>query len=718
MQSHVSTRRRLSALLSATVIAALFAGISPVPAHADTVFRITGGGWGHGIGLSQYGAKGYAEKGWPYDDVLRWFYGADRTGTKAGVKVATLASIGKNANPTVRVNLHYKDLALSSWSLRGWNSRLRVVDASGTVALLSADDYHVFTPQAGKVSVGGKTFIGTVKVSAETTRGVPLVVVRTPSGPALNSSYPSGYPYVRYRGQIQLTNVAGRLRAVNALPMEQYLYGVVPRESPSSFPAEALKAQAVAARSYAWGTNPPSSSASSSLSGILHCTTYSQVYGAHSRLISGDDSRISMHEVASTNAAVDATKGEVVYHSPSKTIVTTYFSSSTGGHTANIEDVWLSSTPKPYYVGVADADQGTPNYTWAPTAKTGAELATAFRVRDGQDGRFDFSAASPATVVDITEEKASSGYVRYATIVWSTGASYRVRGDTVRGALGLKSTKFTIAPLAFGTRYEDSDSRARYGGSWTVFRSANLSGGAYRYAAKAGASATFAFKGTGFRWVTSTGPTGGRADVYLDGAKKATVSLYASSYRYQRPAWTVTGLSADTTHTVVVKVTGTRDRASGGTNVGVDAVEVQGGTLVQPPAPAPKLTRFEQSDARVKYAGEWKSFSDARLSGGSYKYSASTTASVSFTFTGVRVRLVTMKYWGSGKAWVYLDKQPRVLVDGYSATQVFRQALWDSGMLTSGTHTVKIVPAGQRASAAKGYNVGIDAIDVWGGALK
>ena len=122
-------------------------------------------------------------------------------------------------------------------------------------------------------------------------------------------------------------------KVVNRLLLEGYLRGVVPRESPSSWPQAALRAQAVAARSYA-------------VRGIkdqgdfdLYCTVASQVYNGYDG------------EADSTNAAVKATAG-VVPTSGGRPIVA-YFFSTSGGHTENIENVWGGS-PVPYLKGVSD----------------------------------------------------------------------------------------------------------------------------------------------------------------------------------------------------------------------------------------------------------------------------------------------------------------------------------------------------------------------------
>ena len=695
---------------------------APSIAHADVTYAITGGGWGHGIGLSQYGAQGYAKQGWSYADIVRWYYGADKDGSSSGVQVPTLASLGKNANPYAHVDLDKSKATRTSWTLRGWQSRLKVSDSAGTTPVyLTKDAYHAFTVSGGKVKVGTSLFSGAVTIqSVDAASSGNLVVVKDNSGPPLNSSYPGGYSYMRYRGVIRLTVESGKLRCVNRLPMEQYLYGVVPRESPASFDADALAAQAVAARSYAWASNPPTSGTPSALSGVLWCTTSSQVYGGHSRLIGGSDTNVSAHEAASTNTAVDATAGRIVYHAPTSTVVKTYFSSSSGGHTANIEDVWVTGVAKPYYKGVTDADQGTANYTWAPVQKTGAQIGAALRDKDNGSSNtdpLDYSAPSPATVTSVSHERASSGYVRYVTLKWSNGASYRIPGTTFQSALSLKSSKFTVAPTTFGTRFQETDSRIVWTGTWSEYKSSLLSGGSYRFASKSDSQSTFAFTGTGFRLIAPMYTSGGQADVYVDGIRKATVSLYSSTIRYGQVIYTSTGLSTATTHTVEIRVLGTKRSESSGTNVGFDAVEIQGGSLVGIPSTA-FGTRFQETDSRIAWAGTWLEYRSSLLSGGSYRFASKSDARSTFAFTGTGFRLIAPMYTSGGQADVYVDGIRKATVSLYSSTIRYGQVIYTStGLSTATTHTVEIRVLGTKRSESSGTNVGFDAVEIQGGSL-
>lgn len=128
----------------------------------------------------------------------------------------------------------------------------------------------------------------------------------------------------QYRGDFEISNYNGQLALVNEVPLEQYLYSVVAGEVPSSWSQEALKAQAVAARSYALYS---ASSNKFKVAGLVD-TTLSQVYSGVA------------NEVSSIRNAVDATAGEVIMANGG--IVEGIFSSNSGGTTADSSEVWNS----------------------------------------------------------------------------------------------------------------------------------------------------------------------------------------------------------------------------------------------------------------------------------------------------------------------------------------------------------------------------------------
>lgn len=138
-----------------------------------------------------------------------------------------------------------------------------------------------------------------------------------------------------YRGSMEITQYNGRLALINELPFEQYLYAVVSNEMGGGFPTEALKAQAVAARTYALQQGMKY--------GIAHIsdTTFDQAYFGY-----GTESQVVIR-------AVDATASEVVVSKSNKSLITPFYSSNAGGHTSETDEVWgtavsyLHSVPSP-----------------------------------------------------------------------------------------------------------------------------------------------------------------------------------------------------------------------------------------------------------------------------------------------------------------------------------------------------------------------------------
>ena len=291
-------------LLLATALLSL-----SVPATADAATRwvVKGGGWGHGLGMSQYGAYGQALEGRGYRTILRHYY-----------------------------------------------SRTQLSQATGSVRVLLL------------ASVRSSTFGGANRVGSHTVkpgrnyivrRSGGSIVVKTPRGKRIARS--SGV--IRVTGPEELVTVAGKgvyrdvieyrpglsggVTAVNKVELENYIRGVVPNESPASWPIEALKAQAVAARSYALGTgtgNPVFDQ---------YDTVASQVYGGYSS------------EQTRTNLAVARTRGEVLRYQGK--VIVAYFHSTSGGHTENNENIFAGDTPLPYIRGVPDPwDKTSPYHRW------------------------------------------------------------------------------------------------------------------------------------------------------------------------------------------------------------------------------------------------------------------------------------------------------------------------------------------------------------------
>ena len=360
------------------VAAALLSLAVAGSAVAAPVFVVNGRGWGHGIGLPQYGAYGYArEEGKTYDWILSHFY----PGTN---KVVT---------PPQEVRVLLAD-DRSSLTV-GSDSAFRATDASNRSFDLKAGDYHL-GPKL-QLTIDGKT--ETLVSPVRFTRGSSLLEL---GGNA-------------YRGSLVVISPGKTLDAVNHVGLEQYLYGVVPWEMPPSWSPEALKAQAVAARSYALAVRKTTGSFD------LYPDTRSQVYGG----VRAEDRR--------TTAAIDATAGEILMHGGR--VAVTYFHSTSGGRTASVEHEW-GSRPIPYLVSVADPySRISPHHRWGPLVYTGRQLASRLGSR------------VPADIEDVTVARNGSGRAASITVTGRAGRAV-VSAATVRALLDLRSTWFSVGVLS------------------------------------------------------------------------------------------------------------------------------------------------------------------------------------------------------------------------------------------------------------------------------
>jgi stage II sporulation protein D len=372
--------RALAALvvlsLAATASASTLApAAEPPPPSAN--FFVTGRGWGHGVGMSQWGAYVFAQRGVSYERILAHYYRGTELGKAPIARVRVLLGEGRRS-VTIRSATAF-----------------RVRDGSGAL--------HELQPGAYTFGPGLKVRVDPAKEPQPLT--APLLF--SPGSAPLEFGRP-------YRGQIVVNAVGPRLQVINYVGLEQYLFGVVPREVPFTWPMEALKAQAVVARSYALAVRKTGAF-------DLYADTRSQVYGG------------VQAEKPSTNAAVDATAGRVLLYGGR--VATTFFFSTSGGRTANISDVWDGGQPLPYLVSVPDPyDSASPHHAWGPYAFTAQKLAQTFRVA----GR----------VVDVRIAANASQRVETVTFVNDRGGEYQVMGSDVRTKLNLRSTWFRIGVLA------------------------------------------------------------------------------------------------------------------------------------------------------------------------------------------------------------------------------------------------------------------------------
>jgi hypothetical protein len=144
---------------------------------------------------------------------------------------------------------------------------------------------------------------------------------------------------------------------------------------------------------------------------------------------------------------------------------------------------------------------------------------------------------------------------------------FRVRAVDKAGNVGAWATGSTFNL----SRFIESSSRIRYTGTWRSASSSVYWGGVAMYGSTAGAKATFTSTGRTFAWVARKGLTRGKAEIFVNGTKLATVDLYASSYQNQRVVWS-TSWSSAATRTVTIRVVGTTGRP----RVDLDAILTAG----------------------------------------------------------------------------------------------------------------------------------------------
>ena len=351
------------------------------------VFTFEGRGFGHGVGMSQYGAYGAARAGKTAQEIIARYY----QGTTLSVLPVTPVR--------VLVGTRAKTVTLSAngpWGVVAENTPLQVIRPLPPGVDLT-------------ISRSGGAVVVSDPEGAELLRAQGPVQF-TP-GAAQTTTVVRG---VRYRGTLRLIPDGTAITTVNHVDLEHYLLGVVPREMPSRWGDDApaaLEAQAIAARSYAMATKRSD--------GVfdMYADERSQVYGG----ASSEDSRASR--------AVAATAGKVV--TMNGQIVTTFFFSTSGGRTENVENVFRGS-PRSYLVSIDDAvfDATSPHHVWRdPKTFTDAGLARLIGLR------------SPVSQVKVLE-RGVSPRVKSVRFIGRNGTIKEMRGTEIRSLLGLRDTWF------------------------------------------------------------------------------------------------------------------------------------------------------------------------------------------------------------------------------------------------------------------------------------
>ncbi|MCW2856255.1 MAG: lytB 1 [Marmoricola sp.] len=360
----------------------------PVVPVTSAGVTITGDGFGHGIGLSQYGAQAQAQANRTAATIIAFYYpGTARSSLTAMVRV--LISRDSDHNTIVRAapGLRLTNLATGRAYLlptannaNAW--RLDVVAGKTRVSWRRAGVWHTYLP-------GGKVLSGVGEF-------------RTKSG--LITLVYGGADHV-YRGGMRL---AGG-HTVNALNLENYLKGVIPSEMPALWQSEALRAQAVAARTYAAFERAANLTSRYQICDTSAC----QVYNGYSA------------EQPSTNAAVAATSGWIQTSGGAPAF--TQFSASNGGYSVAGGHPYLIAQADPWDMAYRHWTKTvTPAALQAAYPGQGAPVSLQILARDG-NGEW-------------------GGRVTSIRIRFTTGQPQTISGSLFRSQFGLRSSLFTLTP--------------------------------------------------------------------------------------------------------------------------------------------------------------------------------------------------------------------------------------------------------------------------------
>jgi len=408
-------------VLAAAILAgaaAPAAGLTSVPPRQAVpaglgITTFYGRGYGHGVGMSQYGARGRALAGQPFSTILAHYYAGTALGTR-------------DPATTVRV------LVLNAFAA----TPIRPLTITGLGGAWAIDGVAGTFPGGARVRLWPTAFGATTWNLAVTTATgsnlakavVSSAVIVRPAATATSLELTSrSSPNNLYRGFLRV-RLATTANVYDHVGLDLYLRGVVPVEMPSSWPAEALRAQAIASRSYAvYRLHPATGSFD------LYDDTRSQVY------------RGQRAETAAGNAAVAATSGTVVLAGSS--VANTLYHSAAGGWTENNENVFVSSTgaivagPVSYLRGSSDRapdgsayDAASPYATWQTAAYDGAALSAIF----AKDAR-----TNVGTIMAIDLSR--------------TGVSGRLISVTLSGSLATRTVSGSVFVAAFNAGRPSTD---------------------------------------------------------------------------------------------------------------------------------------------------------------------------------------------------------------------------------------------------------------------
>ena len=424
----------------APAVAAIDSSLDATSASITTLgstITFHGRGAGHGVGMSQYGARGRAKAGESATRILAAYYRSARPATTDPAQVVRVLLLDREpattASPLV---IHGRG---GSWTvdgldgtfpagavLRVWQPEVALQDAGGGPG-----------PQLEVLAPDGTTplFAGAFSTTVVVRPAEPGTRLQLDAQPTAHDTY---------RGALKVVLSGSSARVVNRVGLDDYLRGVLPVEMPSSWPGAALKAQAVASRSYAVRRLHPGTGAFD-----LYDDTRTQVYlGAEA-------------ETDRTNAIIDAAPGAILVKGRHDRAINAFYHSTGGGATENNEYAFVgpsgavTASPVAYLRGFADRDAGgkafdaaSPYATWQTATLTRAQLSSILR----KDARTN---VGDVTKLDLTN-RGVSGRLYRVTLYGSAGKK-TVSADVFvsvfnagrpAGSAPLRSTLFDTKPIS------------------------------------------------------------------------------------------------------------------------------------------------------------------------------------------------------------------------------------------------------------------------------
>jgi peptidoglycan hydrolase-like amidase len=395
---HPRTSRTLTALAAAATLvvvggpAEANTADAPVGTTGMTTLTITGDGWGHGRGMSQWGAQGAALQGRSFEEILAFYYPGTTLSRLASGKIRVLITGDDDNNlkiapaPRLRVN----DLGNGrSYKLRKKAKAWRLKSVAGqTRVYFKTGHWHLYKTGGRNALAGDGEFQSSAR----------RLTLKLSTGSRV------------YRGKLRFTNSD----TVNVVGMEQYLRGVVPAEAFTSWRPAALRAQAVAARSYAAYERD----ANVNRYFGVYDTTRSQAYRGHAI------------EDPNTDAAIVATAGLFLTYGGKPAF--TEFSASSGGWTATGSKPYLRAQPDVYDT----AASGDPHLDWVRRQVPIAALQAAY------------PALGTLTSIEIVDRDGDAthpndGWVLGIKLTGTSGTS-TIKGSDLQSVYRLKSAYFSV----------------------------------------------------------------------------------------------------------------------------------------------------------------------------------------------------------------------------------------------------------------------------------